>query len=97
MQIGEAVKVDEFKNLGSAAKGRGRCTREVTSIGRMIVGPALMYGVGGNDKKTGRPGWTRVEMSASEGFGDNVRPRRDIEYEAATPEKKRKTIEKIHR
>lgn len=42
MQIGEAVKVDEFKNLGSAAKGRGRCTREVTSIGRMIVGPALM-------------------------------------------------------
>lgn len=56
-----------------------------------------MYGVGGNDKKTGRPGWTRVEMSASEGFGDNVRPRRDIKYEAATPEKKRKTIEKIHR
>lgn len=39
MQIGEAVKVDEFKNLGSAAKGRGRCTREETSIGRMIVGP----------------------------------------------------------
>lgn len=36
-------------------------------------------------------------MSASEGFGDNVRPRRDIEYEAITPEKKRKTIEKIHR
>lgn len=46
---------------------------------------------------TGRPGWTRVEMSASKGFGDNVRLRRDIEYEAVTPEKKRKTIEKIHR
>lgn len=26
-----------------------------------------------------------------------VRLRRDIEYEAVTPEKKRKTIEKIHR
>lgn len=31
MQIGEAVKVDEFKNRGSAAEGRGRCTREVTN------------------------------------------------------------------
>lgn len=36
-------------------------------------------------------------MSASEGFGDNVRLRRDIEYEAATPEEKRKTIEKIQK
>lgn len=60
MQIGEAVKVDEFKNLGSAAKGRGWCTREVTSIGRMIVGPALMYGVGGNDRKT------RMDKSGNE-------------------------------
>lgn len=45
-----------------------------------------------DDKKTGSPGWT----SGNECIR-GVRPRRDIEYEAATPEKKRKSIEKIHR